>query len=73
MVVLAVASLYLKTSCNQVGCKYFLIYCEQKNQKPLSVLLGEHDESGTKAEDISSPKEYPKCFLKRKNTEYLNA
>jgi len=49
------------------------MYCEQKNQKPLSVLLGEHDESGTKAEDISSPKEYPKCFLKRKNTEYLNA
>lgn len=38
------------------------MYCEQKNQKPLSVLLGEHDESGTKTVDISSSKEYPKCF-----------
>lgn len=64
--VLTVANLYLKTSCNQVGCRYYLIYCGEKKQKPLSVLLGEHGESGSKAVDISSPKEYPKYFLKRK-------
>lgn len=47
------------------------MYCGEKKQKPLSVLWGEHGESGTKA--VSSPKEYPKYFLKRKNTGYMNA